>query len=64
MSWPGSTQDLSRKDITVKSKIYSIKTLVKPEVIKDGVVKVNMSSIGIRNGFLMQADCRDQGLLP
>ena len=34
------------------------------EVMKDGVVKVDVSSTGSRNEFLMQADCRDQGSLP
>ena len=34
-----------------------------PKVIKEGVVKVDVSStIDIRNGFLMQASCRDQGV--
>ena len=32
--------------------------------IKEGVAKINMSSIGPRNIFLLQAGCRNQGGLP
>ena len=35
----------------------------KPEIIKVGVVLINVLSIGIKSEEFMQAGCRDQGVL-
>ena len=53
-------QDLSH----INFKFLSPNAFLLPKAMKDGALKVNVSSAGIRNGFLLQADCRDQGLFP
>ena len=40
----------------------AVKLNLNPEVIKEAVMKVDVSSIASRNGFLLQADCRVQGV--
>ena len=37
-------------------------SMLKPEMIRLGVVTIDVSSIGIKFENFMQADCRDQGL--